>query len=167
MPPLEPPDRTASPAADRPAAPPREAAERELERRCGDLGIPLTVQRRAVLAALVGRTDHPTADEVFHAVNAAMPTISRGTTYRTLDTLVALGLVTRVSHPGSVARYDAKTYRHHHLLCDRCGAMVDVEPSQLDEIALPDLGGTGLVVRDYSVQLRGLCSRCADLPQRP
>ena len=150
-----------------PARSPNPTAERsgrellaELERRCRQAGIPLTVQRRAVLSALAARDDHPTPEEVFQDVSARVPGISRGTTYRTLDTLVTLGLVVRVSHPGSSARYDAKVYRHHHLICDGCGRMVDLESKALDRIKLPNLSTAGFRVRDYSVHVRGLCEPC-------
>jgi Fur family peroxide stress response transcriptional regulator len=147
--------------------PDRDARLLELERRCREAGTPFTVQRRAVLAAVVGRTDHPTADDVFGAVSAAMPGISRGTVYRTLETLVAMGLVNRVCHPGSAARYDGKTERHHHLVCDRCGAMVDLDHPGLDALPIPDVSASGFAVRDYSVQFRGLCGRCAGRAASP
>jgi Fe2+ or Zn2+ uptake regulation protein len=130
------------------------------ERRCRDLSVPLTVQRRAVLSALLARDDHPTPEDVFLDVRARLPGISRGTTYRTLDKLVALGLVVRVCHHGAVARYDAKTHRHHHLVCDRCDAVVDLEHEAYDCLPLPDLSRAGFRLRDYSVHLRGLCQRC-------
>jgi Fur family ferric uptake transcriptional regulator len=123
--------------------------------------VPLTVQRRAVLAVLTARTDHPTADDVFSDVVARLPGVSRGTVYRTLDKLVELGLVLRVSHPGSAARYDANLRRHHHLVCERCGAMTDLEERRLDRLEVPDLAAVGFRVLDYSVHFRGVCRRCA------
>ena len=39
-----------------------------LEAACRAQGVPLTVQRRAILEVLADRTDHPTADQVFAAV---------------------------------------------------------------------------------------------------
>jgi Fur family peroxide stress response transcriptional regulator len=133
----------------------------ELEQRCRELSVPLTVQRRAVLRALASRDDHPTADAIFTAVSKELPGISRATAYRTLDTLVAMGLVVRVAHDDSVARYDAKTWRHHHLACDRCGAMLDLESKALDAIELPDLSKLGFRARDFSVHVRGVCDACA------
>ena len=138
----------------------------DLQQRCRERGIPLTVQRRAAYAALALRDDHPTADQVFADLAARVPGISKATAYRTLDTLVELGLVVRVSHPGSVARYDAKTFRHHHLVCDACGAVADLESAALDRVALPDLSRRGFVTRDFSIHVRGLCHGCAPAKRR-
>ena len=144
------------------ADPARQASLEALERRCRELGTPLTIQRRATLAALVARADHPTADDLYEDVAGTLVGVSRGTVYRTLDTLVELGVIGRVCHPGSSARYDAKTHRHHHLVCDRCGSMADLEAPSLDAVEVPDLSTTGFSVRDYSVQFRGLCRVCAE-----
>lgn len=134
----------------------------ELFRECRARGVPLTVQRRAILSALVARADHPTAEDLHADIATSMPEVSRGTVYRTLDTLVELGLVGRVSHPGSAARFDARTDRHHHMVCDRCGSMTDLEAPSLDVLPVPDLSSTGFSVRDYSVLIRGFCRECAD-----
>ena len=51
------------------------AADRlkKLEEVCGERGLPLTTQRRTVLEVLLGRTDHPTADQIFEAVQEQSP----------------------------------------------------------------------------------------------
>ena len=60
-------------------------------------------------------------------VKVRHPRIPRRTVYRVLDTLAELGLIRRVHHPGAAARFDAKTHRHHHLVCIRCNKIVDWE----------------------------------------
>jgi len=134
--------------------------EAELKSRFAESGLPLTIQRREILGELRQRDDHPTADLVYEAVSARLAGLSRATVYRTLETLVELGLATRISHPGSSARYDGKTWRHHHLICDGCGSVLDVELPRL-ELPAPRTHGSGFVVRDFSVQFSGLCARCA------
>lgn len=88
-------------------------------------GLALTVQRRAVLADLAGRRDHPTADAVFERVRRRIPSLSRTTVYRVLEVLAAQGVIQRASHPGSAARYDPVGERHHHLVCVACERMAD------------------------------------------
>jgi Fe2+ or Zn2+ uptake regulation protein len=129
--------------------------------RCRELGVPLTVQRRAIYGVIAERHDHPTADEVFAALRQRLPGISKATAYRTLEKLVELGLVRRVSHPGAVARFDAKVHRHHHLVCERCGAVRDLESHALDAVALPDFAADGFQLRDFSVLIHGRCRACA------
>jgi Fur family peroxide stress response transcriptional regulator len=133
---------------------------KKLEEVCRERGLPLTTQRRTVFEVLLGRSDHPTADQIFETVQAQTPQISRRTVYRVLETLADLGLVRRVHHPGATARFDAKTHRHHHLVCMRCNKMVDLESPDLDQISLPRGKRQGFDVVDFSVQLMGMCPEC-------
>ena len=138
---------------------PREPSTLErLETACRTHGVPLTIQRRLILETLASRDDHPTADDVWEAVQTRMPDVSRTTAYRTLDTLVRLGLAVKICHPGSSVRYDAKTRRHHHLVCLHCERILDVDVPALDDLALPV--GMGFHVSDYSVHFRGVCATC-------
>jgi Fur family peroxide stress response transcriptional regulator len=132
----------------------------ELEEVCRERGLPLTTQRRMVFEVLLQRDDHPTADLIFEAVRERSPQVSRRTVYRVLDTLAEWGMIRRVHHPGATARHDAKTHRHHHLVCTRCNRIVDLESPDLDRISLPKGKPHGFDVCDFSVQLIGICPEC-------
>ncbi|HJQ84318.1 MAG TPA: transcriptional repressor [Candidatus Binatia bacterium] len=132
----------------------------ELQELCRRHGLPFTLQRRAVLEALRGRDDHPTADQILDDVRARHAGVSRATVYRVLDTLVELGLAVKTCNPGAGVRYDSKTDRHHHLVCLRCEKMVDVHDPALDRVPLPDARRVGFEVSTYSIHFRGLCADC-------
>ncbi len=133
---------------------------RQFEALCRAKGVPLTVQRRAIFEAVLERDDHPAADEIYEVVKERMPGLSRTTVYRVLDTLVGLGAIRRVPHAGSVARFDGKTHRHHHLVCSRCGKIVDWESPELDRLPLPKGRPRGFQIEDYTVQFTGTCGEC-------
>ena len=137
----------------------------DLEDRCQRLGMPMTLQRRAILEVLASRVDHPTADEILEELTRRIDGVSRATVYRMLENLVQHGLLVRVCHPGAAARYDVKLHRHHHVVCDVCGRITDVEAPALDGLRLPQ-PPEGFRVRDFSVHIRGLCKRCAPRDNR-
>ena len=89
-------------------------------------GLRCTPQRYAVMAFLMESQQHPTAAEIFEAVNRVDPRSSRATTYNNLRDLVEAGLVREVAVEGRAARFDARGMRHHHFICDRCGNVEDV-----------------------------------------
>ncbi|GAB6186847.1 Fur family transcriptional regulator [Thermopirellula anaerolimosa] len=136
---------------------------RELEAACRSAGRPLTVQRRGVFEALLMLDNHPTADEVLAAVRNGIPNISRTTVYRILDDLVQMGVVRRIHHPGSAARYDGKIVRHHHLVCTACGKVWDWEDPRLDRIPAPRDAAEFFEVHDFSVYFSGVCNECLKL----
>jgi len=122
-------------------------------------GLRCTPQRYAVMAFLMGVNRHPTAAEIFEAVNRLDPRSSRATTYNNLRDLVQAGLVREVAVEGRCARFDAKGIQHHHFVCDRCGNVEDIEWYDVPKPAAGSLGKR--VVRECELIFRGLCAKCA------
>jgi Fur family transcriptional regulator, peroxide stress response regulator len=122
-------------------------------------GLRCTPQRYAVMAFLMDHSGHPTAAEIFEAVNRVDPRSSRGTTYNNLRDLVEAGLVREVAVEGRAARFDAKGVRHHHFICDRCGNVEDIEWYDVPRPAAAALGRR--VLRESELIFRGLCTKCA------
>ncbi len=122
-------------------------------------GLRCTPQRYAVMAFLMDQSRHPTAAEIFEAVNRADPLCSRATTYNNLRDLVRAGLVREVAVEGRAARFDAKGVRHHHFICDRCGNVEDLDWYEVPKPASRSLGKR--VLRESELIFRGLCLKCA------
>jgi Fur family peroxide stress response transcriptional regulator len=133
----------------------------EFEKLCRQNGIPLTVQRRVILKALLHRHDHPTADQIAEDVAILLPGVSRTTVYRVLETLVRINLARKVCHPGAAARFEVESHRHHHLVCIQCGRMIDLDDPRLDNLPFPDALIHDFELTDYSIQFRGTCAGCA------
>jgi len=132
-----------------------EGIRRSLERN----GLRCTPQRYAVMAFLMECQRHPTAAEIFEAVNQVDPRSSRATTYNNLRDLVEAGLVREVAAEGRAARFDAKGMRHHHFICDRCGDVEDIEWFDVPKPATGSLGKR--ILRECELIFRGLCPKCA------
>ena len=131
------------------------------EAECRKRGLAVTVQRRTVFEALSVRRDHPTADQVYDAVKGRIPGLSRTTVYRVLETLVDAGFARKVHHAGGVARFDPMTHRHHHLVCEACGRLVDLDDAAVPTLRLPEARGSGFRIKDYAVSFLGRCGACA------
>ena len=108
---------------------------------------------------LTHHAGHPTAAEIFRAVNRADPRSSRATTYNNLRDLVKAGLVREVAVGGRAGRFDLAGMRHHHFVCDRCSSVEDVDWYDVPKPAARLLGKR--VVRDCQLIFRGLCGKCA------
>ena len=132
-----------------------EAIKRSLE----VSGLRCTPQRYAVMAFLLKQNRHPTAAEVFEAVNRIDPRSSRATTYNNLRDLVNAGLVREVAVEGRAARFDAKGLKHHHFICDRCGNVEDLDWYDVPMPASASLGKR--ILRECELIFRGLCMKCA------
>jgi len=121
----------------------------------------LTKQRAAILRALEDGA-HLTAEAIHERVRVALPAVSLGTIYRTLDILRAIGLV-QVFAYGGAARYEAALDKHHHLVCGNCGEIVNVPAPQVAALALAIAQDHRYSGVDATLVVHGRCGRCAGL----
>ena len=132
----------------------------EFETLCRQRKLPLTVQRRDILQALLERDDHPTADQLYESLADRIAGLSRTTVYRVLGLLVEMDVVRRLHCSGTAARFDGRVGRHHHLICKQCDRILDVCDTVLDELSLPASGTEGFEVDDFSIHFTGTCAEC-------
>jgi Fur family peroxide stress response transcriptional regulator len=130
-----------------------------IKQKLEDSGLRCTAQRYSVMSFLLAAHEHPTAADIYEAVNRLDPRSSRATTYNNLHDLVAAGLVRHVAVEGRAARYDARGEQHHHFICDRCGNVEDIQWHAVTAPAPDTLGRR--VVRECELIVRGLCTHCA------
>jgi Fe2+ or Zn2+ uptake regulation protein len=121
----------------------------------------VTTTRRAIVAALLGAPDHHvTAQALAERVQSSHPDIHASTVYRTLDTLAQLGVVehTHLGHGATV--YHLTDERHQHLVCELCGAVVEVPLSVFDPLVAELRTTYGFEVHPEHVALVGRCRDC-------
>ena len=82
-------------------------------------------QRDSIKEFLMTREDHPTADVIYRNVRQRSPSISLGTIYRNLTLLAQDGEISRLNLGDGVDRFDGDTSPHYHLLCEKCGGVVE------------------------------------------
>jgi Fur family ferric uptake transcriptional regulator len=127
-------------------------------------GSRLTTARRALVEALVEADDHHvTADDLVAAVHRSAPAVHRSTVYRTLDALEQAGVVEHVHLGHGRAVYHLTDDRHHHLVCDRCGAVLEVPEAVVAALRDELAEGYGFVVSGRHFALPGVCRTCAAL----
>jgi Fur family peroxide stress response transcriptional regulator len=139
----------------------RQVCLARFEELCRERGFSVTVQRRVIFEALLGRTDHPTPDVVYELVKERLPGLSRTTVYRVLETLVDIGVVSKACAPGAAIRIDPLTHRHHHLICVRCEKLTDLEDDEVvSRVESPDERAHAFQIHNYSIHFHGLCAAC-------
>lgn len=120
----------------------------------------LTKQRAAILRALEdGR--HLSAETILERVRSELPGVSLGTIYRTLDILRSIGLVQVFSHAGGAAKYEASLDKHHHLVCTKCGEVVNVSVNEALSLSQAVASDHGFVDVDCALVVSGRCPVCA------
>lgn len=120
----------------------------------------VTSARRAVIGALVATEAHVTADDLAAQVQAAQPDVHLSTVYRTLDALERLGIVdhTHLGHGRAV--YHLTDEPHQHLVCESCGAVVEVPDDTFADLAAQLWAGYGFTLRPSHFAVLGRCAAC-------
>ena len=122
-------------------------------------GLQVTYQRLAIYQALYFTKEHPSAEAIYQQVKKRFPMISLGTVYKTLEKFYEVGLIQKVSPITEVARYDAITGPHHHMVCLECQSIQDADSIVgVPKISVPEQNG--FRVLRQQVVLHGYCPGC-------
>jgi Fur family ferric uptake transcriptional regulator len=121
-----------------------------------------TTARRAVLAEILAAGDrHLTADELARRIHKRHPVIHLSTVYRTLDALADVGIISRAPFNDQPTTYHLATDDHHHAVCSRCGATVNLGRAVLDPLRRRLLRDHGFHADPHHLTIAGLCATCA------
>jgi Fur family transcriptional regulator, stress-responsive regulator len=133
----------------------------ELSELLRDRGMRVTSQRLLIDRALRDHGGHLTAEQVHDLVDSALPGVTQQTVYSTLALLAELGVVRRVPAPGASTRFEARGDDHHHMVCERCGAIEDLHVKVPMSRAVGASRERGFVPASASVTVLGLCKACS------
>lgn len=124
-------------------------------------GVRPTARRIEVLAELSLERDDATAQELWSRLRRGNSTTGLATVYRTLALLTDAGVVDVLSHHSGEQCYRlCGEAHHHHLVCERCHRVVEVENCDLDTWADKAAKKHGFVATDHRVEISGVCSDC-------
>lgn len=128
--------------------------------RIRDTGLRVTSKRIALMVTLEAHP-HATVDELYAYTKAEVGNLTKQAVYASLGEFADRGLVRRIDPPGSPARYETRTDdNHHHLVCDTCGDIVDVDCAIGAAPCLHPVDDAGFQVRMAEVTYRGVCQAC-------
>ena len=122
----------------------------------------VTRQRLLVADALAAVGRQVSAQDLYERLRRRDPRIGRATVFRTLEALVAAGVARRLEQDGHVYGYVAcRPEHHHHLACDRCGRVEEIDEGYITPVAKRVAADLGFTIDDARLDFYGLCSTCA------
>ncbi len=122
----------------------------------------MTKQRQAVLAALQGRNEFRSAQQVHLDLVSAGESVSLATVYRNLQILEESGQVDAVRGTDGEVMYRLceDTGHHHHLVCTNCGHTEEVDLSAIEPLLSIVSEKKGFELTGHELELFGLCPKC-------
>lgn len=128
-------------------------------------GYKLTPQRRAIVDTIINKEgEHLTTEEIYDEVKKNCPEIGLATVYRTIILLEELGVVSKLELGDGCSRYEMarkdEGHSHHHLICNECRGVIEVQDDLLDELEEEVERTHGFKIIDHSVKFFGFCRKC-------
>lgn len=126
-------------------------------------GLKFTAQREAILKTLYDHPDHFTPENLYLLVKERYPELNTGitTVYRTLNLLEENNIATSISFGSQGKKFELGNKPHHdHLICEKCGKIVEFEDDQIEEIQDKIARMHGFKLTDHLMQLYGICKSC-------
>ena len=130
-------------------------------------GCKLTMQRRSVLDVLLEHSnDHLSTEEIYDKVKENFPEIGLATVYRTVQLFEEMGIVDRLNFDDGCSRFELASedtvHHHHHLICEQCNKVSEVENDLLDDIEKEIESKYNFKIHDHNVMFYGICKDCAE-----
>ncbi|WP_062138101.1 Fur family transcriptional regulator [Demequina aestuarii] len=127
-------------------------------------GLRVTATRVAVIEALE-QLPHSGVETLVARVEADLPTTSRQAVHHVLGDLAGAGLVRRIEPAGHPGLYELRVGdNHHHLVCQRCGTVADVDCVTGHAPCLTPSETKGFDLAQAEVTFWGVCADCSTSP---
>jgi Fur family transcriptional regulator, ferric uptake regulator len=125
-------------------------------------GLKLTPQRMRIAETTFSTHRHFTSEELYELVRKREPLVGRVTVYRTLEHLVASGMVEELSIAKGVATYEhtAGHTHHDHLICVHCGKVTELSSPRLEAVKEEEAVALGWEPQHHTLKVYGLCPDC-------
>ena len=127
-------------------------------------GLKFTVQRRAIAEVFFAGGRHVTLGDLLVAAKGDVPGIGFATIYRTMKLLAESGLASEHKFSdGQESRYEPKSEgeHHDHLICQRCGLIVEFEDHEIERLQTAIAARFGFEVRAHRHEIYGVCREVA------
>ena len=132
----------------------------------------LTQERRAIVEAVFSDHEHFDADQLIARLSVRKPGsqhASRSTIYRMLELLEESGLlrkVARTKHGSEVYEQDYGYSQHDHLICKKCGKLIEFHNDAISRILEEVAAQHGFRMTGHRMEVHGVCSECSRPVQR-
>ena len=120
-----------------------------------------TAQRDTIVRAFLETQRHVSVEELYAEVRRRNPRIGYATVYRTMKLLTECGVAAERHFRDGEARYESAEKKHHdHLICERCGKIVEFEEARIEHLQEETAKRLGFQFTGHKMELYGVCRDC-------
>jgi Fur family ferric uptake transcriptional regulator len=120
----------------------------------------VTTARQAVLEFFAGNDKPVDVSELLVYLKEREIDADKATVYRILEVFYEKGIIARMEFGEGKFRYELAGADHHHLICERCGAIEDISDCHIDTLEKEIKKKKGFIVKRHSLEFYGACRQC-------
>jgi len=137
-----------------------ESFKRYLKKR----GLKWTWQREAIVSLFFAKDVHVSTEELYYEIRKESPKVGYSTVYRTLRLLVEAGLALESRFGDGVVLFEQshKGKHHDHLICLKCGKIIEFENSKIEEMQKEIAAAKGFQMESHKLEIYGYCRECRE-----
>ena len=130
----------------------------------------LTQERQTIVEEVFATLEHFDAEHLVDRLCTARSgkRVSRASVYRTLALLEEAGMLRKVTRANGrdVYEHEYGYPEHDHMICEKCGAMIEFPAEAISEILERVTAEHGFRMTGHRLEVSGVCRRCNRPPQR-
>jgi Fur family transcriptional regulator, ferric uptake regulator len=125
-------------------------------------GLKTTRQRDVILDAFLSSDRHMSIEDLYLKLRVKNPRIGYATVYRTLKLFAESGIAREIQFGDGQTRYEhvAEGEHHDHLVCTRCGAIIEFENETIERLQNEVANSYGFIIETHKLELYGTCAKC-------
>lgn len=125
-------------------------------------GLKTTRQRDVILDAFLSSDRHMSIEDLYLKLRVKNPRIGYATVYRTLKLFAESGIAREIQFGDGQTRYEhvAEGEHHDHLVCTRCGAIIEFENETIEKLQSDVADSYGFLIETHKLELYGICAKC-------
>lgn len=118
----------------------------------------VTPQRNAILKTMQ-EAGHISIEKIYETIRTTFPSLSLATIYKNIIALQEKDIIKELKIAGEKTHYEIKKEPHHHIVCQKCGTITDIDTDM--ERSLKDISlKYNFDVTEISLSVSGICHTC-------
>jgi len=131
-------------------------------------GLRMTPERSIIVEEIFSSHEHFDAEQLIQRLvrRSDGTRVSRSTIYRSIALLEEAGLIRKIARQEDrdLYEHDYGYPQHDHLICNRCGELIEFHNQQISELLDQIARDAGFRMEGHRLEVSGLCRNCCRAP---
>lgn len=134
-----------------------------IEQTLVNLGLKVTTPRKKIFEVLLSSKKPLSAEEIYYILEEQNVEVDLASIYRTLNIFEDKAVLEAIDFSDGKKRFEVlgdEGHHHHHMVCNKCGDIQDVELKEEEELISELERQTHFKIEKHQLEFFGWCKNC-------